>query len=175
MARTPANVAGHPIHPMLIPFPIGLWVFSLAADVVFRTRGSSPWQEIAFFSMLAGVAGALLAAVPGFVDYVAIVRSPRASRSRIPGIATVHMSLNLVIVALYVVNLYLRTQLPPAATTPFWLSVAAILLLLVSGWLGGSLVYVHRVAVEEAPGTATAGVAPGAIELEAGTTRRHTR
>jgi uncharacterized membrane protein len=70
-------------------------------------------------------------------------------------IATMHMSLNLTIVALYVLNLYLRTRYAPEATLPVWLSAAAIVLLLVSGWLGGELAYVHGVGVTEAalPGT----------------------
>jgi uncharacterized membrane protein len=61
-----------------------------------------------------------------------------------------HMSINLTVVALYVVNAYLRVR-GVESSTPVWLSVIAIAMLLVSGWLGGKMVYVHGVAVETPP------------------------
>src|SRR5207253_6397969 len=72
-----------------------------------------------------------------------------ADDRRVGTIATLHMALNLTIVVLYVANLYIRSRSAPDARLPFILSIAAILLLIVSGWLGGSLVYVHRIAVHE--------------------------
>jgi len=69
MSENPSSVArigGHPIHPMIIPFPIGLWVFSLVADVIYLWRGNPVWKEyIAFYTLLAGLIGAAAAAVPG--------------------------------------------------------------------------------------------------------------
>jgi len=67
--RTPASIFKHPIHPMLIVFPIGLWIFSLACDLI-RLAGASgdAWSTAAFFSMIGGLIGALCAAVPGFID-----------------------------------------------------------------------------------------------------------
>ena len=56
---SPASIGGHPVHPMLIPFPIALWVFSLVADVIFLWRGNPVWREyIAFYTLLAGTIGA---------------------------------------------------------------------------------------------------------------------
>jgi uncharacterized membrane protein len=171
MARTPASIGHHPIHPMLVPLPIGLWIFSLIADITFvRGWGGPAWHDMAFYTMFGGVIGALLAALPGFVDYVAVLR--RSRHSSTPKVATVHMGLNLTIVVLYVVNLYLRTSMPPTARVPLWLSVVAIALLGVSGWLGGSLAYVHRVGVAEPEAEA-----PMSIAVEVGTPaapRRHT-
>ena len=61
--RTPASIAGHPIHPMLVPIPIGLWVFSLVCDIVFTVGGKNPdWATVALFTMGGGIVGALLAA-----------------------------------------------------------------------------------------------------------------
>jgi hypothetical protein len=67
--RTPASIFKHPIHPMLIVFPIGLWIFSLACDLI-RLAGATgeAWSTVAFFSMIGGLIGALCAAVPGFID-----------------------------------------------------------------------------------------------------------
>ena len=137
-----ARVAGHPVHPMIVPFPIGLWVFSLVADVVYRAGWGGPtWSVVAYYTLVGGLIGALVAAIPGLVDYLTL-RDDRARR-----IATIHLVLNLAIVALYVVNLVLRTTRPDATAT-LWLSVVGVGLLAVSGWFGGELVYVLGVAVE---------------------------
>lgn len=70
---SPASIGGHPIHPMIIPFPIALWVFSLAADVIYLWRGNPIWRNyIAFYTLLGGIVGAVAAAVPGFIDWLQI-------------------------------------------------------------------------------------------------------
>lgn len=143
---SPASIRKHPIHPLLVPLPIGLWVFSLVADVVYRYISSdNVWDEVAFYTMAGGLVGALLAAVPGFIDFLSL------SGGQVKRIALTHMLLNLTVVALFAVNLWLRTTSPPGAGTPFLLSVVAIVLLSVSGWLGGELVFRHGVAVDREP------------------------
>jgi len=139
--HTPASIAKHPLHPMLVALPIGLWVFSLVCDLVRVFGGSSPnWQVVAYYTLVGGIVGALVAAVPGFIDMLSLPwRTKR--------IALMHMSINLTVVALYVVNAWLRKRGGPDMT-PVWLSVIAILMLLVSGWLGGKMVYLHGVAVD---------------------------
>ncbi|MDQ3025900.1 MAG: hypothetical protein M3R58_05290 [Pseudomonadota bacterium] len=67
--RTPASIAGHPIHPMLVPIAIGCFVFSFAADLICIVRGNPGlWNPIAYYVMLGGIVGALVAAVPGLID-----------------------------------------------------------------------------------------------------------
>jgi uncharacterized membrane protein len=81
--RTPASIFGHPIHPMLIVFPIGLWIFSLAWDLI-RLAGASgdAWSTVAFYSMVGGLIGALCAAVPGFIDLLSTKEAlPRLRKS----------------------------------------------------------------------------------------------
>src|SRR5262249_25170004 len=133
--------------------PIGLLSFSLVADVAFRAGWNGPpWPDLAFYTMFGGVIGALLAALPGFVDYLAIVRAmPPTPTSDTATIATAHMGLNLLAVALYAANLYLRSVMPPTAALPLLLSVMGIGILVASGWLGGVMVYEQRVAVTEVP------------------------
>jgi uncharacterized membrane protein len=147
--RTPANIAKHPIHPMLVAIPIGLWIFSLACDVIRVLGANSPnWQVAAYYTLVGGILGALVAAVPGFIDMLALPRGLKR-------IALIHMTINLTVVALYVVNAYLRKH--GGLDVAVWLSLVAVALLAVSGWLGGKMVYVHGVAVdippEPAPGT----------------------
>jgi uncharacterized membrane protein len=138
---TPARVFDHPIHPMLIPFPIGLWVFSLVADLVYRFGGDPMWLSIAYWTMVGGTIGAIIAAVPGVIDFISL-RDRTAIR-----IATVHMTLNIVILLLFVANLGLRTRGYSPTGVPFVLSVVAVALLLVSGWLGWELTYRQGVAI----------------------------
>jgi uncharacterized membrane protein len=142
--RTPANIAKHPIHPMLVAIPIGLWLFSLICDLVFVFGGAQEWRVVAFYTMVGGIVGALCAAVPGFIDMLSLPAG-------IKRIALVHMSINLAVVALYAINVWLRVSSDAATTLPVWLSVIAVAMLAVSGWLGGKMVYVHGVAVETPP------------------------
>jgi uncharacterized membrane protein len=139
--RTPASIAGHPIHPMLVAVPIGLWIFSLVSDLIFRFYApTEAWSTVALYTLIGGIVGALLAALPGFVDLLSLPEGPRKT-------ALVHMGINLTVVALYVVNAWLRLQ-GGGGQTPLLLSVVGIGLLVVSGWLGGKMVYEHGVAVD---------------------------
>ena len=147
--RTPASIAKHPIHPMLVPIPIGLWLFSLVCDLVFRFGGGGDqWQTVAFYTMVGGVVGALVAALPGVIDMLSLPASPKRT-------AIAHMAINLTVVALYVINIFVRLGNPQNLNLPLWLSVIGVALLGVSGWLGGIMVYEHGVAVDngEAPAT----------------------
>jgi uncharacterized membrane protein len=140
---SPASIAKHPIHPMLVSVPIGLWIFSLISDVIYMMSwGGLVWKDVAFYTMAGGVVGALFAAVPGLIDLLSI------SNAKVKTIGIWHMSINLVVVALFGANLWLRYTAEPGTASPIWLSVIGVVLLGVSGWLGGEMVYVHSVAVE---------------------------
>lgn len=140
---SPASILKHPFHPMLVPFPIGLWIFSLICDLIYLLGwGGEVWNDMAFYTMAGGVLGGLAAAVPGYIDYRSIVSSEPKRLGR------THMLLNLAIIALYIIDLLLRVNMPRNAGLPVVLSVIAVGLLGVAGWLGGELVYVHGVAVE---------------------------
>lgn len=141
--RTPANIAGHPIHPMLVTIPIGLWVFSLVCDLVaLRSADPGTWNTVALYALIGGIVGALAAAVPGLVDLLSL-RDKSIKKT-----ALIHMGINLTVVAIYVVNAWLRTgQEATAGGTPFILSLITVAMLVVSGWLGGKMVYLAGVGV----------------------------
>lgn len=131
----------HPLHPILIHFPIGLFILSLVLDLIRPWAGS--WTEMgALVTMALGVMTAILAAVPGGVDYGDIRADHPAKKT-----ATYHMVLNLLAVALYTVNLILRYGRSPVPTAALVLSFMGIGCLAVSGYLGGSLVYNHGIGV----------------------------
>ena len=141
--RTPASIAGHPIHPMLVPIAIGCWLFSFACDLLAMfVGGNTPWPTLSYYTMVGGIVGALMAAVPGLIDLLSL------PAGYTKGVAIKHMSINLLVVAIYVFNAYLRHGGAPGQGLPFILSVVTILMLLVSGWLGGKMVYEAGVGVD---------------------------
>lgn len=138
--KTPASIAGHPIHPMLVALPIGLWVFSLVCDLVFAFGAASEnWRLVALYTLAGGIVGALLAAGPGLIDLLSLPWPVKRT-------ALIHMTINLTVVALYAVNLWLRLE-GAQHSTGLWLSIVAIGLLVISGWLGGKMVYEEGVGV----------------------------
>jgi uncharacterized membrane protein len=145
--RTPASIGGHPIHAMLIVFPVGLLIFSLICDLIsLRSADPTTWALVAFYTMVGGFIGALVAAVPGLIDLLSLADKDTKK------IAITHMSINLVAVALYAVNIWLRVGSGSNTGTPLLLSVIAVALLAVSGWLGGKMVHEHGVGVDVRPG-----------------------
>ena len=143
--RTPASIAGHPIHPMLVPIAIGCFVFSFVADLVCLVKGApSPnqWNMLAYYTMLGGIVGALAAAVPGLIDLLSLPPGP------VKKIALTHMLINLAVVGIYVVNAWMRRGNPSDLAVPMVMSMITILMLLVSGWLGGKMVFEHGVGVD---------------------------
>jgi uncharacterized membrane protein len=143
--RTPASIAGHPIHPMLVPIAIGCFVFSFASDLICCATGAvEPWNTLAYYTMIGGILGALAAAVPGLIDLLSLPESIRKT-------AVTHMIINLTVVALYACNVWMRHNAPHDLKVPMILSTVAILMLLVSGWLGGKMVFEGGVGVNTPP------------------------
>jgi uncharacterized membrane protein len=141
-------VAGHAVHPMLVVFPLGLLVTSVVWDVAALASGKPTWGTIAYWTIVAGVVGALLAAVPGFIDWLAIPQGTRAKK-----LGLWHMSINLMLVALFAVSLLARANADGGyAAARFghmvwgWLGIG---LGVVSSWMGGELVETMGISVRE--------------------------
>jgi uncharacterized membrane protein len=138
----PTRIGNHPIHPMLVPFPIGLWIFSFLCDVTYALGwGGEIWREMALYVMVGGTVGGALAAIFGVADYLSLTEPIRIR------VAKAHMVLNVAILTLYTVNVLIRSSSTTLGAGPMILSAIALVLLGVSGWLGGELVYVHGVGV----------------------------
>ncbi len=140
-----AKLFGHPIHPMLIPFPLGLLSTSLVFDVVHLLKGDRLWLQLAFWNIAAGIIGGLAAAVFGLIDWLAIPPGTRAKR-----IGLLHGVGNVVVVVLFGVSWLLRRGEPgKRSALPIILSVLGVSLSAVTGWLGGELVDRMGVGVDE--------------------------
>ncbi len=141
-----AKLFGHPIHPMLIVFPLGLLAMALIFDILHFAMGNGYWSEIAYWMIAAGVISGLIAAPFGLVDWLAIPSGTRAKR-----IGALHGVGNLIVVVLYAASWWMRRAAPQdPVTVAYVLSFAGGVLALFTGWLGGELV--DRLAVGVDPG-----------------------
>lgn len=140
-----AKLFGHPIHQMLIVFPLGLLGMAVIFDLLAIGLGDGYWSEIGFWMMVAGVVSALVAAPFGAIDWFAIPSGTRAKR-----VGALHGVGNLVVVALFASSVWLRWA-SPATPTGFALALAfaGFVLALGTGWLGGELVDRLAVGVDE--------------------------
>src|SRR5438045_8208744 len=138
--------AKYPLHPLLVHFPIGLFILSFVLDLFTFTRFGQRLAPSAFYSMGLGVLASLIAAIPGFVDY-SVIRTDHPAKKT----ATWHMALNLTMVAVFAVNLGLRVSTIDSAARvpwlPFGLWLAGLLLISISGYLGGVMVYDEELVV----------------------------
>ena len=147
--KTPlAGPYGHPFHPVLVTVPIGAWVAALVFDIVALASNEeeATFAEGAYWLIGIGIVGALLAAVFGLLDLLTI---PRGTRAFTTGIT--HMTLNLIVVVLFVVNFVIRASqdYEEATVLGFVLTLIALAVLGASGWLGGKLAYTYGVRVAD--------------------------
>jgi uncharacterized membrane protein len=137
-----AKLLGHPVHPMLIVLPLGLFIAAVAFDALYMWLGSTTFATVGYWNIAGGIIGGLLAAVFGLIDWLAIPAGTRAKR-----IGLLHGGANVVVVLAFALVWLSRgnaIDLAPS-TTIFILEVGALLLGSVAGWLGGELV--DRLAV----------------------------
>lgn len=129
-----AKLLGHPIHPMLIVFPLGLLATAVAFDIVGLVQGDNSWFGVSYWMIAAGVIGGLLAAVFGLVDWIAIPSGTRAKN-----IGLLHGGTNLLVMLLFLVSWFIRSSadshVPGTAALVCWF--LGWVLVLVGGWLGG--------------------------------------
>lgn len=142
--RSTASIAGHPVHPMLVPFPIACLVGALVTDLIFLAGGDPGVAAASRWLLGFGIGTAVLAAIAGFTDYMGDDRIRRL------GHALQHMLANVAALVVAIVNFVTRIDTPgDIESLGIWLSLATVALLLFSGWRGGDLVYRHRVGVRD--------------------------
>lgn len=143
--QSTARIAGHPIHPMLIPFPVAFLVATLVCDLAFWWTGNTGWSTASLYLLAAALLMAALAALAGLTDFLGDGRIRQLSA------AWHHMIGNVVVVLLSLWNWYRRYDAGEAAVLPIGIliSLAVVLLLLYTGWRGWEMVYKHRVAVSD--------------------------
>jgi uncharacterized membrane protein len=140
-----AKLFGHAIHPMLITFPIGLFVTAVIFDIIHLVTGTALWASIAWYMIAAGIIGGLLAALFGLIDFLGV---PAGTRARSVGLA--HGVGNVVVVALFLVSWLLRRPDPSAPSAlALVFSFVGVALATITAWLGGELVERLGVGVDD--------------------------
>ena len=147
--KTKASLAGGPIHPMLVHYPIALWTTSVITDLIFYFCRNTSLVLISKFLIAAGIVGALAAAIPGLIDWTGITDAAAKKTGNL------HLFLNVSALILFSASLYLRMKNYGAPLVGFHLKVPFVIS--VVGWLdmaiaasfGGKLVYEHRMGVTE--------------------------
>lgn len=144
-APTPstAAIAGHPVHPMIIPFPIAFLIGVPIADVVFAVTQTAFWAEASFWLLVAGLVMGGVAALAGLIDFLTL-KTVRRHR-----VGWWHLLANSGALALALVNLFVRIGDRAAAVLPSGLILSLVTagLIVVGGWYGGELSYRHRIGV----------------------------
>lgn len=137
-----AKIGDHPIHPMLIPFPIVCFIGAFVTDIVYARTGDGGWATASMWLLIVGLVMAALAAVAGLTDFLGDDRIRRLSD------ALKHMLANVTAVVLELVNLVLRWGNPDfIESTGVYMSGIVVLILIYSGWKGGDLVFRHGIGV----------------------------
>jgi uncharacterized membrane protein len=139
---TPVSFKKHPIHPILVVIPLGLWTFSFICDLIFWFSQNPIWKDVALYTLGGGIVGALIAAIPGLIDLISL-KNPETKK-----IGITHMVLNLLAVAVFAGSFLLRLDRVLDSVFPVLLSLVGVILISVSGFLGGEMVYVHGVGVQ---------------------------
>src|SRR3954470_15318946 len=140
-----AKLLGHPIHQMLIAFPLGVLGMSLFFDLIALATNRPALMQASYYMIAAGIVTGLLAAIFGLIDFLAIPGGTRAKR-----IGLLHGVGNVVVVGLFAASWWLRRPAPSTpATTAIVLSAVAVGIALVTGWLGGELVDRLSVGVDD--------------------------
>ena len=141
-----AKLLGHPIHPMLIVLPLGLFIAAVVFDLLFIWRETPTFSLVAYWNIAGGVVGGLLAAVFGFIDWLAIPTGTRAKR-----IGLLHGAANFIVLVLFAVSWMARGDALNYAPSLmlFGLEIVALAIGTVAGWLGGELVDRLAVGVDD--------------------------
>lgn len=148
--RASVSIGGHPLHPLSVALPIGVWVFSFIADLIYLWRGNPAWQTVAFYCLAGGCVFAALSAVSGLIDLIGIKDTP-AFRT-----ALLHAGCVVTALVIFAASFYLRTlggaqMIGSGSNIPVFISLLGVVVLMVGGWLGGEMVFKHGVGVDTRP------------------------
>lgn len=142
--KSKAHFKSHPVHPILIVFPIAFFIGAVLFDVLGQVFSKESFTTTALYLVVAGITGGLIAAIPGFIDYVYTIPPRSSAKKR----ATLHMIVNITMIAIFAFALYLRTNTFSSPWSVIIIELTGIIFLTIGGWLGGTLVYRNQIGVD---------------------------
>ena len=142
--KSKAHFKGHPLHPILVSFPIAFFIGTLIFDVLGLVYARDDFHTTAMYLEIAGIGFALLAAVPGIIDYLFVIPPNSSAKKR----GATHGLINIIMVIIFSVALVLRQKEEVSFMIIIGLEIAGIILLSIAGWLGGTLVFRNQIGVD---------------------------
>jgi len=142
--KSKAHFKGHPLHPILVSFPIAFFIGTLTFDVLGLVYNRNDFHITAMYLNIAGIGFALLAAIPGIVDYIFIVPPNSSAKKR----GAKHGLTNITMVVIFAIALVLRQKQDISFVIIISLEIAGVILLSIAGWLGGTLVFRNQIGVD---------------------------
>jgi nitrite reductase/ring-hydroxylating ferredoxin subunit/uncharacterized membrane protein len=142
--KSRAHIFSHPLHPILIAFPIGFLTGALIFDVLALMNNSGAFWQTGEYLLLAGIISTIVAAVPGVVDYLYTVPPDSSAKKR----ATRHALLNLSHLILFGTAYFIRLGDDPPRSLITGLEALGTGLMMAAGWLGGTLVHRNQIGVD---------------------------
>lgn len=140
--KSTAALGSHPIHPMVVPFPIAFLLGAAVSDIVFAASKNPFWAGTSYWLLLAGLVMGAIAAIGGMVDFFTIRRAQNTS-------GWIHAAGNITAVAIAFVNFLLRLIHPTTSVVPTGITLSIItgVILLITAWFGGELAYRYAIGV----------------------------
>ena len=143
--RSRAHIKTHPLHPILVAFPIAFFTATFVFDLLAVLQENDSFQDTAHYLLIAGISMALVAAIPGFIDFLHTVPPRSSAKKR----AATHAVLNLCMVALFSIVLLLRINAEdPAPILWLILEAGGLALMVTAGWMGGTLVHRNQIGID---------------------------
>ncbi|HXR96192.1 MAG TPA: DUF2231 domain-containing protein [Rhizomicrobium sp.] len=141
--RSTAHIAGHPLHPMLVPVPITCFAGTLVTDIAYAVTANMQWANFSAWLLFAGLVVAFFAVIAGFIDFLG------ERRIRDLSAVWIHAIGNAIALILAIINIFVHSRDAYTSVVPLGLilSVLTVLILLVTGWMGWEMVYRYRVGV----------------------------
>lgn len=142
--KSKANIKGHPVHPMLVGFPIAFFTGTLIFDLLaYANDNPFSWQTGKYLE-IAGIVAGLVTAIPGIVDYFGTIPPESSAKKR----GTKHGLINVVMLIVFAMALYCRSIINMFSLLVIALEVIGVILIIISGWLGGTLVFRNQIGVD---------------------------
>lgn len=142
--RSKASIKSHPIHPILVSFPIAFFFGTFVSDLIAAFSGNTSFWTTGYYLEVAGIVMGIVAAIPGFIDYLYTVPPKSSAKKR----GAKHGLINVSHIVLFTIALILRTNANPGEILIIVLEGAGVILVVIAGWLGSTLIYRNQIAVD---------------------------
>jgi uncharacterized membrane protein/nitrite reductase/ring-hydroxylating ferredoxin subunit len=142
--RSKARIKSHPLHPILVGFPITFFISTLLFDVVGLWRGNESFLQTGFYLHLLAIISAIVAAIPGLIDYLKVIPPRSSAKKR----GTQHALLNSSALLIFIGTWVDKNSHDPGLTLILLFEFLAVILLGIGGWLGGTLVHRNQIGID---------------------------